>query len=40
MGVLSQRELIAYPPGTGKKGHLGEMPSLICSLRVPDHTYK
>lgn len=31
---------IAYPPKTGKKGHLGEMPSIICSLRVLDHTYK
>lgn len=30
---------IDYPPETGKKGHLGEMPSIICSLRVLDHTY-
>lgn len=30
----------AYSSGTEKKGHLGEMPSLICSLRVLDHTYK
>lgn len=31
---------IAYPSGTEKKGHLGEVPSAICSLRVLDHTYK
>lgn len=31
---------IAYSSGTEKKGHLGEMPSVICSLRVLDHTYK
>lgn len=30
---------LPYPPGT-EKGHLGEMPSSICWLRVLDHTYK
>lgn len=31
---------IAYPLETGKKGHLGEMPSIICSQRALNHTYK
>lgn len=30
---------LPYPPGT-EKGHLGEMPSIICLPRVLDHTYK
>lgn len=31
---------IAYPPETEKKGYLGEMASMICSLRVLDNIYK